>query len=222
MADSTTNTQITDLLCSKATLKQDICQHTSEILGQFKDRASQMAEWMHGEVCHLDPRVQIEYQDLNDYEASLKFGGDLLYIHQHTNIFTLDRKSLLWNKDYIKEKPSRSFFGILHFYNFLADSFKYHRSQDAGVLLCRLFVNGEGHFFIEGISGLNRPMRELEKQKLSPSEVQRILELLVQHALHNDLTAPAIEDIVLASVGDMKARASELQMRTGKKLGFKP
>lgn len=214
-------TQLADLLCSKATLKQDIFQNTSELFAQLKTSTAAMAEWMQGKVCDLDPRVLVEYEDLNDYECSLKFGGDLLYFHQHTNVFTLDRKSLLWNKEYIKEKPARSFFGVLHFYNFLADSFKYNRNQDAGVLVGRLFVNGEGHFFIEGISKLARPMRELEKQKLSSAELERILEVLVEHALNHDLTAPPIQNIAVASVGDLRARASELQMRTGKKLGFK-
>lgn len=219
---STTPSQIADLLCSKATLKQDVFQNTTALFGQLKTASAALAEWMYGKVCDLDSRVLVEYEDLNDYECSLKFGGDLLYIHHHTNVFTLDRKSLLWNKDYIKEKPSRSFFGVLHFYNFMADSFKYHRSQDAGVLLGRLFVNADGHYFIEGIESLDRPMRTMEEQELNQAELQRVLEILVQHALNHDLTAPAIKDIALASVGDMKARASELQMRTGKKLGFKP
>jgi hypothetical protein len=42
------------------------------------------------------------------------------------------------------------YFGVVNVYNFLSDSFRYNRERDLGYLVARIFLNKEGHFFVQG------------------------------------------------------------------------
>ena len=44
------------------------------------------------------------------------------------------------NTSYVKEDKNRSYCGVIHLYNFLADSFKYNRLNDVGYLIGRVFI----------------------------------------------------------------------------------
>ena len=39
---------------------------------------------------------------------------------------------------------------MINIYNFLSDSFVYDRERDLGYLVARVFLNKEGHFFVQG------------------------------------------------------------------------
>lgn len=209
------------LLHSKARHKQTVFDHSKACMQQFRGTSAALARWMQAHLASGDGRVAVKHADLNAFAFSLQFGGDLLYVQQHTNVFTLEKQSRLWNKDYIKADPSRAYFGVFYVYNFLADSFTYQRTTDAGVLLTRVFINAQGYFFAEGLPQIARPLRNLQQQVFSRAERKRLLGLLVRAAIEYDLTAPPLKEVWLASVGDVEAQRSELLMRTGKKLGFK-
>jgi hypothetical protein len=212
---------IPGLLRSRASHKQSVFAASKRQFRLFKDTSAALARWMQAHQAGGDDRVVIAHKELNAYAFTLQFGGDLLYAQQHTNVFTLDQKSRLWNKAYVQEDRSRAYFGVFYFYNFLADSFTYQRSSDAGVLLARVFINAEGFFFIEGLPQFKRPLQDFQYQHFNREERKRLMGLLVQAAIAYDLTAPPLKEVWLASVGDIQAQRSESLMRTGKKLGYK-
>ena len=122
---------------------------------------------------------------------------------------------------YIKEDPSRSFCGVIHIYNFLADSFDYDRDNDLGYMIGRVFINSEGHYFIEGKRELGILYTNFNKSVISAENVQTILESAIQYAVNFDLLTPPYDEIKVVSVGEMRNNFGKKSMVTAKRLGFR-
>ena len=92
---------------------------------------------------HKDEKnlVPFEFHDKSEFEAELRFGGDVLIFFMHTNIFEFSRDHEVMKTSYVREDPDRSYCGTILIFNFLADSFHYNRENDLGYLIGRIFIN---------------------------------------------------------------------------------
>lgn len=214
--------EIATLLQEKAVHKQKVFRATQEAFANFKAQAAEASTWMEDRLAGKDSAVECAYEDLNPFEARLQFGGDLLLLNMHSNVFTLERKSAIWRSDYIRQDRHRAYFGIIHLYNFLRDSFRFNRLEDQGVLLARVFVNADGHYFAEGRGSVARSYNNLARQELDRSAIAQLLSTTIKNALEFDLTVPGLSEVITVSLRDMRQQSSELQLRTGKKLGYRP
>ena len=68
--------------------------------------------------------VEVEYSSKGKFEAQIKFSGDTLLFHMHSNIFDFPSVHPLYKTKYVKEDKSRAFCGVINVYNFLSDSLK--------------------------------------------------------------------------------------------------
>ena len=106
-------------------------------------------------------------------------------------------------------------------YNFLSDSIKYQRLADVGYLLARLFINSEGHFYVDGQRQLDFLYKNLAQQEIEEDAIVKIIEQTMLYALDFDLYVPPIE-----TMGDMTLEQKNYVnnpsgFATGKRLGFK-
>lgn len=209
------------LLQEKAVHKQKVYRATQQKFELFKSVAAQTSKWMNDRLSGVEPATESQYEDLNTFEARLQFGGDLLLLNMHSNVFTLERKSAIWRSDYIRQDKQRAYFGVIHLYNFLRDSFRFNRLEDQGILLARIFVNADGHYFAEGRGSVARSYNNLKRQELDREAVQQILTTTIKNALEFDLTVPDLSEVIAVSLRDMRQQSSELQLRTSKKLGYR-
>lgn len=212
--------KIVEILETKSVHKQSVFKNTVSSFNLIKDLGQQLVTKVGNELKEQET-LKLSYEDLNAYECGIYFAGDMLLLNMHTNVFTFDRGNQIWRNRYIKEDNKRAYFGVVHVYNFLADSFKYNRQNDSGVLLCRIFINSEGHFFAEGHRNLVRPVSNLEHQVINEESITFLLEECMKYALNFDLTAPPFGEVMTASVSNLRSNRSELQMRTTKKLGYR-
>ena len=83
-------------LKEKAVMKQQIFGHTIELFNLFKESAQEVALYYAAKMSEVDSRVTVEYTSNGNYEFSLKFGGDVLVFHMHTNVFLIDRSHWIW------------------------------------------------------------------------------------------------------------------------------
>ena len=155
------------------------------------------------------------------FEAQIYFSGDVLHFNHHSNVFTFDKGHPLWNSNYIRQDKKRAYFGMINIYNFLADSFRYNRANDVGVLLGRIFVNYEGHFFVEGRRQMGFLYRDVTKDVLDAEKIKNIIETSMIFALNFDLTVPEFKDSMLVSVKQLQTLNNEQQLGTSKSLGFR-
>jgi len=160
------------------------------------------------------------YKERGPFEVEFKIGGDLLLFSMHSNVFEFDDKHPVWNTEYIKDDPMNSYCGVINIYNFLADSFKYNRTNDIGYLVARIFVNKDNHFFVEGKRQSDEVVKDFAIDAISPGILRQIIETAIQYSIEFDLLVPPYDQVKLATVDQMREKISHSKMVTGKRLGF--
>lgn len=209
---------IIDKLKNKACLKQSIYKVTLDSFNELKALAKKMAGELNDKMPKdIDENVLVTYSDINEFEFRIKISGDTLAFIMHSNIVTLpDNASLLAN-DYVKEDENRAFFGSIRVYDFLSDSFKYNRIQDAGILMARLLINMENHYNIDSGIKFKALKQSLEKNILDEKAMRFFIENAMLTAIDIDLIAPKYQDIFTVS---LQEHFDNNQGDAGTKLGF--
>lgn len=202
-------------------MKQDVYDKTFQAFKIMKSTAKQMVADFKSEIAAVDKRIILEYRDKTEFEFELRIAGDLLIFAMHTNVFEFDKAHQVWKSSYVKEDPARSFCGIINIYNFLNDSFTYNRINDLGYVIGRVFVNKENHYFIEGKRQLGFLYNDFVHALIDDKAIQAILESTILYCLNFDLFTPPFDTIKEVSVSDMQTASENMQIKTGKRLGFR-
>jgi len=208
-------------LKEKSSMKQDVYANTLQSFKILKASAKQIAADFKDEVAAIDKRIAIEYREKGEFEFGLRVAGDLLIFSMHTNIFEFDKSHQIWRNSYVKEDHSRSFCGIINIYNFLNDSFTYNRINDVGYVIGRIFVNKENHYFIEGKRQLGFLYNDFVHAVIDEKAIKSVLESTILYCLNFDLFTPPFDSVKEVSVSDMQAASESMQIKTGKRLGFR-
>ena len=110
---------------------------------------------------------------------------------------------------------------MINIYNFLADSFKYHRTQDRGYLIGRIYVNKDGHFLVQGKRQLGFLYNDFINAELNKESLRNVLQSAILYTLDFDLLTPPYQSMQEVSVMEIQALSQHLNIATGKRLGFK-
>ncbi len=208
-------------LVKKATLKQDVYQNTLKGLQLLKmgmiDLTRRYDALENGE----SKKLPFTYKDRGEFEAELKFAGDVLVFMMHTNVFQFPRDHEVMKTPYILEDKDRSYCGIINIFNFLSDSFKYNRVNDAGYLIGRIFINKDNHCFIEGKREIGFLYKNFGTSILDDARAMEILESSIYYTINFDLLTPPYDQIKEVSVQEFSTVLDSMRMKTGKRLGFK-
>ncbi len=210
---------IVDLLLTKAAVKQDIADYSEKVLAQFCSIMTSELESLSESIS--DDRIRLRVKEHGDHEFRVFIGSDVLVFQLHRNVFRLPDDNPMWKIPYLRDNENNGYFGIINIYNFLAESMEQNRSNDPGYLIGRVFMNHEHHFMVEGKGQLEFLFRDVEKDELTDEIIRRILCVSVMYALEFDLITPPYDLIQEVSVMQINAISSNLQVATGKRLGFK-
>ncbi len=208
-------------LKEKSSLKQDVYANTVQAFGTLKTIAKQLVGNLSKETAAIDSRIVIEYKEKGEFEFELRIAGDLLIFAMHTNIFEFDKTHQVWRSSYVKDDHGRSFCGMINIYNFLNDSFKYNRINDLGYVIGRIFINKENHYFVEGKRQLGFLYNDFVHAIVDEKTITAILESTILYCLNFDLYTPPFDSIKEISVNDMQVASESMQIKTGKRLGFR-
>ncbi|MBQ9638497.1 MAG: hypothetical protein IJV22_02950 [Bacteroidales bacterium] len=213
--------RLTTLVFDKSDLKQTVYQATKNTFEQFRQTAKDVVAQF-TDTAHRDHRqVHFDYTDRGDFEFEIKFAGDILLFAMHTNVFEFSRDHEVMKSTYIRENPQRSYCGVIHIYNFLSDSFLYHRDNDLGYLIGRVFVNMDKHYFIEGKRELGMLYNNFGSSLISNESVQSIVLSAIEYTTNFDLLTPPYDEVKVVSVGEMRSQMDQKSLVTGKRVGFK-
>lgn len=208
-------------LRKKAAFKQEVYRSTHETFKLFKSVLAEMAE-EYRQNFKSDPlQIPFEYRDKGEFEAELRFGGDILIFTMHTNVFEFSRDHEVMKTSYIHEKTERSYCGIIMIFNFLADSFKYNRLNDLGYMIGRIFVNNEKHYFVEGKREVGQLYNNFQSSVITNESVRLILESAIRYTCNFDLLTPPYEALKMITVADIQSTLDNMKITTGKRLGFR-
>ena len=210
-----------DLVFNKSELKQSVYQATRETFDLFRENTRELIELFKKRCREEGKEVAFEFTDRGDFEFEVKFAGDILLFMMHTNVFEFSRDHQVMKTPYVRDDQRRSYCGVIHIYNFLADSFAYQRDNDLGYMIGRVFVNFEKHYFIEGKRELGMLYTNFNTSTVTPESVQGIIESAIEYTTNFDLLTPPYDEVKLVSVGEMRTNFDKKSLVTGKRLGFR-
>ena len=219
MADHSEKKILVDLLKNKSVLKQDIYTNTIHWFNVFKDELKNCLTVLAKEI--NDPRVRLRFVDRGDAEAHLYIGSDVLIFSMHTNVFKFSENDFATKTSYVKTNSDNAFCGVIHIYDFLADSYEFNRPNDLGYLIGRIFINRENHFQLEGKGKVGMLYRDFMHQILTNDIVQDIIFRVSIYALEFDLLTVPYDTIKEVSVYELQTLSNSSMLKTGKTLGFK-
>jgi hypothetical protein len=212
--------QIINTLLEKSQAKQIVYDNTKNAFKIIKNILQDVVGEYNEDLKNADKRVLLEYRDRGVFEAEIRIAGDLLIFNMHSNVFEFPGDHQIWKSASSKENPLNTFAGIINIYNFLADSFKYNRSDDIGYLIGRIFINRTNHYFIEGRKELGFTYPSFEENEITEEALKQVVNGTILYALKFDLLVPPLQNIQLATVSQMKERINKSKIQTGKRVGF--
>ena len=210
-----------DLVFSKSELKQKVFRATKDTFEMFRTETRELIDEFRRRSREEGKDVAFEFTDRGDFEFEVKFAGDILLFMMHTNVFEFSRDHQVMKTPYVREDAQRSYCGVIHIYNFLADSFAYQRDNDLGYMIGRVFVNNESHYFIEGKRELGMLYNNFNTSLIDSTSVQNIIESAIEYTTNFDLLTPPYDEIKVVSVGEMRNNFDKMSMVTAKRLGFR-
>ncbi len=208
-------------LVEKGTLKQKVFQQTNESFQIFKEVLLKLTEDYNESSHNKEFDIPVEYSEKGQFEVQLKFAGDVLVFMMHTNVFEFPRDHIIHKTSYVKDDPSCSFCGVINIFNFLRDSFKYRRVNDVGYLLGRVFINKDGHFYIDGKKELKLLPNNFVDSKLDSEKVCDIIEQAMKYTIDFDLLTPPYDQVKEVKAVEFLTTLDSMRLKTGKRLGFK-
>ena len=211
--------KIIDRLTKKAATKQQVYRVCKSFFDILKEVTSELANKLENEI--EDKYVEVKYLDKGEFEIELKFSGDTLIFHMHTNTFSFEKSHQIWNSSYVKEDKYRAYCGVINVYNFLSDSFKYNRENDIGFLIGRIFINKDKHFFTDGNGKMSFLFNDFQNSILNQEHLVTIVQELMLHAMDFELMTPPFKEVQVVSVHQIMQMSSKMKLKTSKKLGYK-
>lgn len=213
--------EIINLLQQKASTKQAVYSITQSIFLDLQKILKEKSKRISDLVTKKDERVEISYDSQGKFGAQIKFSGETLLFHMHSNVFDFPSKHPIHKTKYVKEDPLRAFCGVIHVYNFLSDSLKYNRVNDSGFLIARIFINKDSHFFVEGDRELGFLFNDFINEEIDEDKINSIVDMLMIYALNFDLQTPNFNDIREVYVHQILDMSSIQKIKTSKRMGYK-
>jgi hypothetical protein len=210
--------KIAELLHNKGNLKQDVYNKTHEVFGVFKEVLSDYSTKLN-KKCKGDA-FTIEYKENGSFEVQIKFAGDTLFFNMHSNVFGFPNDYFVHQSEYVKANPDRQYCGMIEVYNFLSDSLKYSRVFDSGYMIARVFINHEGHFFVEGEETLGFLYKDFDNLIINKDFVELIVEATMLFSINFDLWIPKYHEVREISVAQKLEQTGIQNHKTAKRLGF--
>jgi hypothetical protein len=209
-----------DMIKERSCMKRNVYENTIQQFNSLKAVLAQYTAELAEKIDSVDKRLEIKYEDKSDFECRLTIAGDTLIFYMHSNVFQFDQSHHIWKTSYVKEDEMRSYCGIIHVYNFLADSFRMSRMNDIGYMIARVFVNKEDHFLVEGRRQLGYLFNDYVNDELDEETWKNILESSLLYSLDFNLYVPPYNEVNTTTVLEVNEVTSGNSHRTGKRFGF--
>jgi hypothetical protein len=211
---------ILKLLTEKSVMKQDVYTNTIAVFNELKQLVKEKADELQAEILPVDKRINIYSKDISLQAIQMKVAGDILDFQMHSNVFQFDRSHPMYKTSYIKQHELNSYCGIISVYNFLADSYKYNRSNDLGYLIARIFVNREKKFFLETKTQIGYKYNAMSEGVIGKDQMVDMINELIIYVISFDLLTPPFDSVRQVTVYEMQEKSSSAALRTGKSLGY--
>lgn len=207
------------LVQDKAITKQYAYKNVFDVFNAFRNSANRIVVAINENENLAKHQVDVSISEVNEFEFQVKVGGELIVFLMQTNIYQIPFSHPLFKSRYITEDRSKSYFGQIMVYNYLADTVKYNRLKDTGYLLARFFVNNDMHFYIEGIKNLNYTYPDINRNEVTDDIIEGFIMDAIQLSVETDLVTSSFKENFTLTLGEKNDFVSSTA--SGKKVGFK-
>ncbi|MBI1286472.1 MAG: hypothetical protein GC178_02730 [Flavobacteriales bacterium] len=207
-------------LKEKSTYKHEVLNKTKEYFETFKSEAEKLADELCKEVDCLEG-IDVKFTHKGSFQGEIQFGEDLLIFFLHNDVFDFDKSHRVWKTSYVEADRMRAYCGMISIFNFLNTSFEMNRLEDMGYLVGRLFINKEGHYFVEGKKQLGFLYNDFGSETISPTAFRSIIMSAILYCQEFDLLTPPYNAMSELQVGQMIDITNKMSVKTGKRLGFR-
>ncbi len=214
-------TLILETLAQKSVVKQTVYENTVSTFKMLRSVCKYFAQNTRKSLKEVNPKITAEYRETGSFQIELRIAGDLLVFAMHTNVFVFDRSHPIWKTSMVNKDPFAAYCGVINIYNFLADSFKYNRSEDVGYLIGRIFINRNMNFMVEGKRQLGVLYNNFGEELVDKRSIRNVVQSAILYSLDFDLLVPPYDQAALVTVAQMQDKTNYANMKTGKRLGFK-
>ena len=204
----------------KVLLKAEVFNKTKSVFDELKKMLKQLSVELKQKVKSFSKDNLIEYKETSEHEIQLTLADETLVFVLHSNIFTFDHTHEIWKNSYVEKEPNNSYCGKIFIYNFLTDSFRLNRTNDVGYVIARIFINRDGHYFVEGKKQLGYLYNDFATEVLNEENLSKILNNAIKYSLDFDSFTPPFEMLNEISVGAVIEAGVQARITTGKRLGF--
>lgn len=219
MAEENYHKNLVELLNGRAALKQEVYQVMKNKFQEFKKAVVHEIEALGQEI--TDERVRCKVLDQNDFDIRIAVGSDVLIFHMHTNVFRFEDNHTIWQTSFLEDNPDLGYFGIINIYNFLFDSIEYNRKNDVGYMIGRVFMNKAENFIVQGLGDISLVYNNFFMNTLDDNSMTEIVQRACNFAVDFDSFAPPYQTVAALNVDAMQEVLLNLQIQTGKRIGFK-
>lgn len=209
-----------ELLKRKTAVKQSAIDHTSAAFRMLHTILSETVEKLKSSAESPDPHFRMDYRQLSDLDLQLQLGEDILLFTMMPHIFQFDRDHIVWKMPMAMKEHESAYCGMINIYNFLSDSLLYHREEDLGYLIGRIFVNKDNFFFVEGKRQTNYWVNQFGSKVLDRETLEGIVFHAMNYAVEFDLLAPPYDAMKITNVAQIRQKIESSKIQTGKRLGF--
>lgn len=221
MNEQSNNDKFFTRLVSKSTLKKQVFKNTWEVFQELKMVADLIRFELDHRLTEENQKIKVDFRDKGEFEAELRFAGDTILFSMHSNVFEFPRLHEVMKTEYVRQDPQRSYSGVINIYNFLSDSFRYNRLNDVGYLIGRVFINKDKYFLVEGKHQTEFYFNQFMNKAIDQESLRKIIEAAMLYSIDFDLLTPPYDLVKQVTVAEIMENASLMQLKTGKRLGFK-
>lgn len=209
---------IAEQLENKSVVKQEAYRNLCNSFKAMEKRAKAIVKKINDKIKDKDKDISITVTKVNAREFHIKIAGDLLVFIMHTNIIVLNKEHGASKSEHVEENPMRKYLGQINVYNFMADSLKFHRLNDPGYLVSRIFINCQNHFLVEGDGPLNFMFENVSPNPITDADIDILIQLIITKAIDTDLISPPFPEIRMITLNQKLQKTEALG--AGAKIGF--
>ena len=92
--------------------------------------------------------------------------------------------------------------------------------NDVGYLIARIFVNKEGHFFVQGKRQFSFLYNDLSAFEINAEIIKLIIQTSILNTIDFDLFVPPFEQVNEVTLAQNIMETGNAALKTGKRLGF--
>lgn len=208
-----------NLVKTKGPLSYMVCENGFKWFGVIKGILEQTAIKLREDIHKADPKIVIEYSHKGDNQVQIRIADDVIVFHLQTNVFRFEESHSLGKSAYIKANPLKGHCCIINVYNFIADSITQKRENDFGILIARVFINVENHFFVEGKKQVGILFDDFANDIIDAEKIEKLLKSLIVFCLEHDLITPPFESVQTITLNEIINNTFTF-LSNSKRLGF--